>query len=66
MADDGAMECEHHYCSAAGAEERAEVYVVPKEDFVKWYQSEKTFPDEGVKLHVQTALWPEKVIPKQG
>ena len=66
MVDDGALECRHHYCSAEGTEERTEVYVVPEGDFVKWYQAEKSFPDEGVKLHVQTTFWPEKVIPKQG
>ena len=31
-----------------------------------WYEKAKAFPDEGVKLHVQTTFWPEKVIPKQG
>lgn len=66
MVDDGALECRHHYCSAAGTDERTEVYVVPEADFVKWYLAEKTFPDEGVKLHVQTTFWPEKVVPKQG
>lgn len=66
MVDDGALECRHYYCSAEGTEERTEVYVVPEADFVKWYQAEKSFPEEGVKLHVQTTFWPEKVIPKQG
>ena len=66
MRDDGAYECQHHYCSASGTTERTEVYVVPEADFVKWYEAEKNFPEEGVKLHVQTTFWPEKVIPKQG
>ena len=66
MVDDGALVCRHHYCSAEGTEEGTEVYVVPERDFVKWYLAEKSFPDEGVKLHVQTTFWPEKVIPKQG
>lgn len=56
MRDDGALECRHYYCSAAGTEERTEVYVVPESDFLEWYQAEKYFPDEGVKLHVQTVF----------
>ena len=56
MKDDGALECRHYYCRAAGIEERTEIYVVPENEFITWYQAEKYFPDEGVTLHVQTVF----------
>ena len=66
MTDDAPLRCRHYYCSAAGSTERTEVYVVPEQDFMRWYEAEKNFPDEGVKLHAQTTFWQEKAIPKQG
>ena len=66
MSDDAPLRCRHYYCSAAGSTERTEVYVVPEQDFMRWYEAEKNFPDEGVKLHAQTTFWQEKAIPKQG
>lgn len=51
MADDGPSVCSHYYCSAAGTEERTEVYVVPREDFPVWLITEKAMPQEGVKLY---------------
>ena len=66
MTDDAPLHCQHHYCSAEGETERTEVYVVPEVDFIKWYEAEKTFPEEGVKLHVQNTFWQEKDVPKQG
>lgn len=66
MTDDAPLRCRHYYCSAAGSTERTEVYVVPEQDFMRWYEAEKIFPDEGVKLHAQTTFWQEKAIPKQG
>ena len=66
MTDDAPLRCRHYYCSAAGSKEHTEVYVVSEQDFMRWYEAEKTFPDEGVKLHAQTTFWPEKAIPKQG
>lgn len=66
MTDDAPLRCQHHYCSAEGETERTEVYVVPEADFTKWYEAEKTFPEEGVKLHVQNTFWQEKDVPKQG
>ncbi len=51
MSDDGPDICSHYYCSAKCNDERTEVYVVPRKDFVMWLSSEKTFPDEGVKLY---------------
>ena len=51
MPDDGPEVCAHYYCSAEGAEERTEVYVVPKRDFPVWLVMEKTMPEEGVALY---------------
>ncbi len=50
MKDDHPLRCKHHYCSAAGSEDRTEVYVVPQSEFIDWYTAEKAFPDEGVEL----------------
>ena len=66
MTDDAPLRCRHYYCSAAGQTERTEVYVVPATDFIKWFEAEKTFPEEGVKLHAQNTFWQEKDVPKQG
>ncbi|MFT3951740.1 MAG: DUF6100 family protein [Oscillospiraceae bacterium] len=50
MTDDAPKGCCHYYCSAAASRERTEVYVVPKKEFPFWLVTEKTMPDEGVKL----------------
>ena len=50
LPDDNPTVCSHYYCSAAGCEDRTEVYVVPKYDFPTWMLEEKTFPDKGVNL----------------
>ena len=36
LVDDTPLECRHYYCSAAGDEERTEVYIVPRADFESW------------------------------
>lgn len=51
MPDDAPGICNHYHCSVKGTGERTEVYVVPKEDFLKFLTIEKTFPGEGVKLY---------------
>lgn len=51
MPDDGPEVCAHYYCSAEGAAERTEVYVVPKRDFPVWLVLEKTMPEKGVALY---------------
>ena len=66
MTDDAPLRCRHYYCSAAGQTERTEAYVVPAKDFIKWYEAEKNFPEEGVMLHAQNTFWQEKDVPKQG
>ena len=51
LPDDHPAVCSHYYCSAAGSEDRTEVYVIPKHDFPMWMVEEKTLPDKGVKLY---------------
>ncbi len=51
MPDDGPKICSHYYCSAEGNEERAEVYVVPRQKFPLWLATEKAMPDKGVVLY---------------
>ena len=41
LVDDTPLECRHYYCSAAGDEERTEVYIVPRADFESWLAMEK-------------------------
>lgn len=40
LVDDTPLECRHYYCSAAGDEERTEVYIVPRADFESWLDIE--------------------------
>ena len=56
MEDDAPLKCEHFHCSAAGSEERTEVYVVPQTDFMKWYGIHLQIPDEGMKIVNSGAL----------
>ena len=51
MPDDGPKVCAHYYCSASGADDHTEVYVVPKEEFPLWLVTERAMPDQGVKLY---------------
>lgn len=51
MPDDSPKVCSHYYCSVSGADDRTEVYVVPKEDFPLWLVTERAMPDQGVKLY---------------
>ena len=51
LIDDAPAYCSHFYCSGVGDEERTEVYVIPRSEFAKWLEVEKTMPKEGVKLY---------------
>lgn len=51
MPDDSPKVCAHYYCSTSGADDRTEVYVVPKEEFPLWLVTERAMPDQGVKLY---------------
>lgn len=42
LVDDTPLECRHYYCSAAGDEERTEVYIVPRADFESWLAVENS------------------------
>ena len=42
LVDDTPLECRHYYCSAAGDEERTEVYIVPRVDFESWLAIENS------------------------
>ncbi len=50
MKDDSPHHCEHHYCSAAGNENRTEIYVVPIDEIDAWNVARQSFPDEGIPL----------------
>ena len=60
MPDDNPTVCTHFYCSAAGSSERTEVYVVPRQDFGRWLEQEKTMPDRGVALYDFPPITTEK------
>ncbi len=60
LPDDGPAVCSHYACSAAGPEDRTEVYAVPQAEFPLWLMSEKTMRPEGVCLSEKR----EKTRPK--
>lgn len=41
LPDDAPLRCAHYYCSAMGPQDQTEVYVVPRELFPCWLESEK-------------------------
>lgn len=43
LPDDNPAVCSHYYCSAAGCEDRTEVFVIPKREFSRWMAEEKGF-----------------------
>lgn len=51
LVDDTPLECRHYYCSAAGDEERTEVYIIPRADFESWLAMEKEPEKLRKKLH---------------
>ena len=51
LPDDSPDFCTHYECSAAGGEERTEVYIVPKTDFTTWFEMEKEMPEDGIRLY---------------
>ena len=44
LVDDTPLECRHYYCSAAGDEERMEVYLVPRPEINRWLDMEDDPP----------------------
>lgn len=51
MHDDGPEFCNVFHCAAEGNKNRCEIYVVPRDDFIWWLDSEEKMPEEGVKLY---------------
>ena len=49
--DDSPLCCSHLYCSAAGDENRTEVYVVPQFELSAWFSAMKSNGSKGVILH---------------
>ena len=49
--DDSPLRCAHHYCSAAGDENRTEVFVVPRREFESWILNAKSYDGKGVILY---------------
>lgn len=50
LPDDAPRRCAHYYCSAAGDQDRTEVYVVPCDELTAWLHAAKTGILEGVEL----------------
>ena len=51
MPDDNPTVCRHYYCSASGDQERTEVYVVPRDEFICWLESEESIPEDSKILY---------------
>lgn len=66
MADDAALRCQHHYCSAIGDQSKTEVYVIPEHDFLRWYQLSQTHSEEGGITLDSLSLFERKDNQKQG
>ena len=49
--DDSAFRCSHLYCSAAGDENRTEVFIVPKKEITKWILDAETQQNKAVILY---------------
>ena len=63
MEDDAPLRCRHYYCSAAGPEERTEVYVIPRRDFQTFLSMEDSIPEEGVRLYEICSFPVQKDVP---
>lgn len=50
LPDDAPRRCAHYYCSAAGDQDRTEVYVVPCDELMAWLYAVKAGGLEGVDL----------------
>jgi len=51
MKDDTPLRCSHYYCSAAGAVDQTEVFVVPQIEFMSWLQFNQSRCEEEVIVH---------------
>ena len=46
----GPTALDHYYCSAAGPENKTEIYVVPQNEIIEWWKMMRNIPVEGLKL----------------
>jgi len=51
LVDDAPLRCSHYYCSIAGDENRAEIFVVPQSEFEAWILDAKGYDGNGIILH---------------
>lgn len=60
MKNDAPQNCCHIHCSAAGTEDRTEVYVVPASEFPQWWELRETIPEGGIPLAKEASFFPKK------
>ena len=56
MEDDGPRKCRHEYFSVPGPYDHTEVYVVPLEDKMIWFQNEDLIPGTGMEIEKDTSF----------
>lgn len=57
LPDDAPTHCSHYYCSAAGPEDRTEVYVIPASRFPMWLEAEQADDLEEETLYETSKIW---------
>jgi len=57
LPDDAPKRCAHYYCSASGAEDCTEVYVIPDARFPDWLTAERADDLEEEKLYETSKIW---------
>ena len=57
LPDDAPRRCAHYYCSAAGAEDQTEVYVIPTSRFPTWLAAEQANDLEEERLYETSEIW---------
>ena len=57
LPDDAPKRCAHYYCSASGAEDRTDVYVIPYARFPEWLAAERDNDLEEEKLYETSKIW---------
>ncbi len=57
LPDDAPAHCSHYYCSAAGTEDRTEVYVIPTSRFPMWLEAEQADDLEEDTLYETSKIW---------
>ena len=57
LPDDAPRRCAHYYCSAAGAEDQTEVYVIPTSRFPTWLAAEQANDLGEERLYETSEIW---------